>query len=86
MKRKKLKDFIGYLRLVAARSDRMAFWRVVNTPARGLGIKSLEKLDEYCKKHEVTPFKAVRIETENYPPSKTSLDKFCMDIDSIHEI
>ncbi|RQW61764.1 DNA helicase II [Vibrio viridaestus] len=40
--RQEIKDALGYLRLIANRNDDAAFERVVNTPTRGLGDKTLE--------------------------------------------
>ena len=41
--RKEIKDIIAYLRLLYQPSDRMSFSRIVNIPARGVGVASLEK-------------------------------------------
>ncbi len=41
--RKEIKDLIAYLRLIHNPFDRVAFTRVINTPARGLGEKFLEQ-------------------------------------------
>ena len=40
-KRREVKDLLAYLRLVHNPDDRVSFERVVNTPARGIGKKSL---------------------------------------------
>lgn len=40
--RQEIKDALGYLRLMSNRNDDSAFERVVNTPTRGLGEKTLE--------------------------------------------
>ena len=37
--RKEIKDMLGYLRLILNPFDRVSFFRVINTPARGLGAK-----------------------------------------------
>ncbi|WP_428771966.1 DNA helicase II [Vibrio sp.] len=42
--RQEVKDALGYLRLIANRNDDAAFERVVNTPTRGLGDKTLETI------------------------------------------
>lgn len=42
--RQEIKDALGYLRLMANRNDDSAFERVVNTPTRGLGDKTLETI------------------------------------------
>ena len=42
--RMEVKDLVGYLRLVENPQDRVAFLRVVNTPIRGIGKSSIDKL------------------------------------------
>jgi superfamily I DNA/RNA helicase len=58
--RKEIKDFMAYLRLVANPNDRMAFWRVINTPHRGMGIKSCEVIDEIAQNKSISPFMALK--------------------------
>jgi DNA helicase-2/ATP-dependent DNA helicase PcrA len=54
--RKEVKDFLSWLRLAVRNDDRLAFWRAVNSPPRGVGLRSLEKMEEICKKTGLTPF------------------------------
>ncbi|MGR2768727.1 DNA helicase II [Photobacterium ganghwense] len=42
--RQEIKDALSYLRLIANRHDDASFERVVNTPARGLGERTLETI------------------------------------------
>ncbi len=42
--RKEIKDFIGYLRVVANPRDEEAIKRIINYPVRGIGKTSLEKM------------------------------------------
>lgn len=44
--RKEIKDALSYLRLVADENDDLAFRRVINVPARGLGKKFLADLED----------------------------------------
>lgn len=44
--RQEIKDVIGYFRLAVNPSDDAAFRRVINTPARGIGKATVEKLEE----------------------------------------
>lgn len=41
--RKEIRDIIAYLRVIYQPNDRLSFSRIVNTPARSVGAKSLEK-------------------------------------------
>ncbi len=43
--RKEIKDLIAYIRLVANPKDSLAFGRIINVPARGIGATSLKKLE-----------------------------------------
>lgn len=40
--RKEIKDIMAYLRLIYQPEDQMGFERIVNVPARGLGVKSIQ--------------------------------------------
>ncbi|KAF1702739.1 DNA helicase II [Pseudoxanthomonas suwonensis] len=42
--RAEIKDTLAYLRLVASRADDAAFERTVNTPARGIGDRTLDEI------------------------------------------
>lgn len=57
--RKEIKDTLAYLELVSNPDSKIAFWRIINTPNRGIGLKTLEKIADYCKKNHVTPMAAV---------------------------
>ena len=52
--RLEIKDTLGYLRLMANRDDDAAFERVVNTPARGIGATTLEKLRQNARQQGMT--------------------------------
>ena len=53
--KKEVKDFLAYLYLIVNPNDKMAFWRVVNIPSRGVGLKTLEKIAECSKKLRKSP-------------------------------
>lgn len=44
--RKEIKDVLAYMRLVVNSKDSLAFSRIINVPARGIGATSLRKLEE----------------------------------------
>jgi len=48
-KRKEIKDAIAYLRVVDNPRDMVAFARIANEPKRGLGPKSLEKIESAAR-------------------------------------
>ncbi|NVY96712.1 DNA helicase PcrA [Lactobacillus sp. DCY120] len=47
--RKEIKDVLAYLQLVANPKDSLSFGRIVNSPKRGIGQSSLDKLQELAQ-------------------------------------
>jgi DNA helicase-2/ATP-dependent DNA helicase PcrA len=56
--RQEVKDALAYLRLLANRDDDSSFERAVNTPARGIGATTLEKLRGVARDAGVSMWKA----------------------------
>ncbi|TQF72802.1 DNA helicase II [Pseudoalteromonas luteoviolacea] len=52
--RQEIKDALSYLRLISNRNDDAAFERVINTPARGIGDKTLSHIRD-CARNESLP-------------------------------
>ena len=50
--RKEIKDLIAYLRVASNSSDGVSLRRVINTPTRGIGEKTVEKLEEWVSRCE----------------------------------
>jgi DNA helicase II / ATP-dependent DNA helicase PcrA len=46
--RKEVKDVLGYLKVIANPRDSVSFRRIVNTPPRGLGSVSVEKIERFA--------------------------------------
>lgn len=49
--RKEIKDILAYAKLLVNPFDRQSFWRIINTPARGVGEKCLETLEALWQKN-----------------------------------
>jgi DNA helicase-2/ATP-dependent DNA helicase PcrA len=62
--RAEIKDTLAYLRLVANRADDAAFERAVNTPARGIGDRTLDQVRQRARDAAVPLWEAVRIEID----------------------
>lgn len=52
--RQEIKDALAYLRLLANRDDDAAFERVVNTPTRGIGDRTVISLREYAQQNNLS--------------------------------
>ncbi|MBP1048054.1 DNA helicase PcrA [Enterococcus sp. BWM-S5] len=49
--RKEIKDILGYLNIISNPMDSLSFDRVVNSPKRGIGKTSVEKLRQFAEMH-----------------------------------
>ena len=58
--RKEIKDIIAYLRLAASPYESVSFKRVVNVPARGFGLTSLARVENYAAAHECSLYEAAK--------------------------
>ena len=57
--RAEIRDMMAYLRLLTNQSDDRAFFRITNTPRRGVGPNTLEKLAQVAAEHDLSLFDAV---------------------------
>ena len=52
--RSEIKDVMGYLRMILNPEDDSAFLRIINTPKRGMGPATLEKLGLFAQEHSIS--------------------------------
>ena len=57
--RKEVKDVLAYLKLVVNRQDSISFSRILNTPRRGIGDASVQKLYDYAMREGLSPYEAL---------------------------
>ncbi|MFN8945013.1 MAG: ATP-dependent helicase [Pseudobdellovibrionaceae bacterium] len=62
--RMEIKDVVSYMKLTLNLDDDIAFKRVINTPARGIGKTTVDKLEEIAFKNKISIFKAAQIAIE----------------------
>ena len=62
--RQEIKDALGYLRLINNRGDEASFERIVNTPTRGIGERTLGLIREAARDREVTLWRAAWVLVE----------------------
>jgi DNA helicase II / ATP-dependent DNA helicase PcrA len=59
--RAEIKDIIAYLKLTVNEDDDVSFLRVVNTPPRGIGQKSMEWMMAFAQSKSLSLMKALRL-------------------------
>ncbi|KFZ27689.1 MAG: ATP-dependent DNA helicase PcrA [Candidatus Izimaplasma bacterium HR2] len=63
-KRREIKDFIAYLRMILSSSDFFSFERAISNPRRGIGKKTLDKLKNYMYLYDLDIFEAIAKSSE----------------------
>ena len=58
--RKEIKDALCYLRLLLNPHDELALRRIINVPARGIGITTMANIDQAAKEEGIALFEVVR--------------------------
>ena len=86
--RAEIRDALAYLRLVRSEADDLAFERVVNTPKRGIGDTSVQKIAATARSAQVSMAEAARLMTrtdEIRGKARTGLTAFLKDLDRWRE-
>ncbi len=77
--RKEIKDVLAYLKLIDNPSDGLSLKRIINVPSRGIGDKTVEKLEGFSREKGFPLYEGLKrgIEEELLPPAvKTKMKEF----------
>lgn len=58
--RKEIKDLLAYLKTISNGLDNIAVKRIINIPKRGIGLASMDKVDEYAFRNELSFYEALK--------------------------
>jgi len=86
--RAEIRDALAYLRLIANRDDDAAFERIVNTPTRGIGERTIETLREHAQQKNSSLWRAAEalLEQQVFPARAAhALQSFVQLITTLHE-
>jgi DNA helicase-2/ATP-dependent DNA helicase PcrA len=89
--RKEIKDALAYMRVLVNPDDSVSLLRIINTPARGLGKTTLDKVEQYATERRLSFFAGLRQMLEqgasDVPPSaKKKLAEFVKLLDSFRDL
>ncbi|PZR16632.1 MAG: DNA helicase UvrD [Archangium gephyra] len=62
--RREVKDVIAYFRVIANPKDEISLLRIINTPARGIGDVTMERINAWALKHDTPLWKALERSAE----------------------
>ena len=76
--RAEIKDIMAYLKVLGNMRDDISLRRIINTPKRGIGATTVEKLSEYASEHGISLFEAVMAadDTNVTSSARQKLQKF----------
>ncbi len=86
--RKEIKDMLAYLRLVVNTQDDVSLLRVINSPKRGLGLKTLETLEALAGERGIAIFEVIEAGLKEglfSPKATTGLKAFHQLIMKFHQ-
>lgn len=87
--RKEIKDTLAYFRLIVNGKDEAAFARVINSPPRGIGEKSVAKIFEAREQHSQADFIALLLDESMNPLSGKAREasvKLARDLNSFRKL
>jgi DNA helicase-2/ATP-dependent DNA helicase PcrA len=58
--RKEIKDILAFLKLIANPSDGLSLKRIINIPPRGIGEKTLERIETLCREKGLTLYEGLK--------------------------
>jgi DNA helicase-2/ATP-dependent DNA helicase PcrA len=84
--RREIKDLLSYLRVVLNPYDSLSMRRIINVPARTIGVSTIEKVNNFAARFEIGFWDACRRAAEIEMPSRArhSIQAFVKIIEYLH--
>ncbi len=85
--RLEIRNSLAYLRLIASRQDDAAFERVINTPTRGIGGKTVDNMRSFAREQGCSLWEAAQKMVENKAltaRAANAVQSFLLLIDELH--
>jgi DNA helicase-2/ATP-dependent DNA helicase PcrA len=77
--RKEIRDVLAYLKVIVNPADKIALLRIINTPTRGIGKTTIDKVQDYASRRNISLYEAIRTVSQisNVPkPTAAKLTAF----------
>jgi len=77
--RKEIKDLLAYLRLISNPSDSLSLKRILNVPPRGIGERTVEKVETFSKEKGISLYEGMKQAIKEdwlSPSTRTKLKEF----------
>jgi DNA helicase-2/ATP-dependent DNA helicase PcrA len=91
--RKEIKDLLSYLRLIVNPADTVSLMRIINTPSRKIGSKTIEQLQDLSRARGDVPIMSILSQIETIGPENgfndgkiRALSQFVVLIAKLHKI
>lgn len=68
--RREVKDVIAYLKVIQNPYDNISLLRIINTPARGIGQRSLDELNRFARQKNIPIYTALQVITQEESSKK----------------
>jgi DNA helicase-2/ATP-dependent DNA helicase PcrA len=76
--RKEVKDIISYMRLALNTNDNVSLRRIINSPARGIGITTINKIEQEARKNSAGLFRTMKTMLQNNAIAPSFKDKLAL--------
>jgi len=86
--RKEIKDVLAYLKLIDNPSDGLSLRRIINVPPRGIGEKTIEKIETFSKEKRLPLYEGLKqaVEEDWLPPAaKARMKEFVQWIETFRK-
>jgi len=83
--RKEIRDLLAYLRILVNPDDEIALLRIINTPARGIGKTTIDRVRAYAALHNITFFDGLKKAEHIDSLSKAAKAKLAAFVDMLEQ-
>lgn len=77
--RKEIKDIIAYMRFIINRDDNLSLLRIINTPPRGIGAATVNRIEQESRKNSISCYEAIKLilrDEHTQEPMRSKLSGF----------